>query len=236
MMKTGMIFLTVFFFTIFTNPVCEADDMAPRQLEEGEHLALWTRRLPGIPRNPKDLDLSKPAKFADSDWGARRGNGVFLISKGISRDVQDKVLWLTYSQTPQIGKRDTAWLANLTWHPSRNAYYAVLVNSIRGRSQFAVFYINPFREIADFPPLFNPDSYEDWLEPSPRMPAYEYEVKYRHIGVYRKKFICKLEWVDLMPQRNGLLVYGDATEPRCLPIYLRLDLNSGEWTDMTIVE
>lgn len=197
---------------------------------EGEYLVLWTRELPDIPRNQKDLDFSKLAESAASDWwGVMRGNGVFLISKRASSDIQSKVVWLAYSQVSELVKPGPIWLANLIWHPGRKEFYAILVRSVSVKAEIAIFHIDPLREIAAFPPIFNPDSGDDWLDPSQRKSTF------KHIARDRDgRIICRLEWVDLLPQRDGLLVYGDTTEKGCSQIYLHLDLDSGEWTDMTM--
>lgn len=193
-------------------------------------LTLWTKALPRVPLSgrtvtPEIVEKIPQPWFVTLDRAFRRGNKVYYILESMSKDANDiSLVWLAYFQD-MLTFPKFRWLAGLVRHPERDETFVVIAKSVPGRVRVLVYRITLPEEAAGLPPVFDPAGYLNWPEPSTPLVPHFFGV----IDLLGEP--CGISGIELSAQRDGLMIYGERDAEYCPPVFIHLNLETGEWSN-----
>ena len=82
--------------------------------------------------------------------------------------------------------------------------------------------------MGDFPISFDINSLDSW--PKPTKPIAEIKIK------LTGKHLCGISGIEVIAERDHLLIYADRPHQDCGPLYFRFNLESHAWTQVDLQE
>jgi hypothetical protein len=186
---------------------------------ETRALTLWSQEI----RELTGSDLLR--YFAAHPERTSFPNTAYIVVDSAYTDLsKGRIVWVDYVYRDLTIRPQQIWSPGIVLSASGQDAYVVLVKSIGWQVNLMIYKTDFDKEIASFPIELDPLKSSDWL----RFAQPISQLNKTLVG----KNVTGISKIDVVAQREHLLIFGERDDKDSAPVCFRFDLDTKQWAEL----